>query len=167
MKLTEAREQLVASWGSIGGHWGINRTLAQIHALLLANSRPMSTEDIMAELNISRGNANMNIRELIAWGLVKKVVVAGERKEFFVAAKDAWTIVGIIARERKKRELEPLIKALEQITIEEEDQSAEAMELRKTIADMERFALQAGKTLDLMATADQHWFIGNLIKWLG
>ena len=72
MQLTEAKEKFVQSWGSLGSQWGINRTMAQIHALLLVSHEALSTEDIMETLQISRGNANMNIRELINWQLVQK-----------------------------------------------------------------------------------------------
>jgi len=85
MKLTEAKQQFISSWGAFGTNWGINRTMAQIHALLLVSADPLTQDDIMEELNISRGNVNMNIRELISWGLVERVILTGERKEFFTA----------------------------------------------------------------------------------
>src|SRR6266536_1582985 len=72
MKLSEAKQQFISSWGAFGTHWGINRTMAQIHALLLVSAEPLTQDDIMEELNISRGNTNMNIRELINWGLVER-----------------------------------------------------------------------------------------------
>ena len=83
MKLEEAREQFINSWGSLGTQWGINRTMAQIHALLLISPDPLSQDDVMQQLGISRGNVNMNIRELISWNLVQRVVLTGERKEYF------------------------------------------------------------------------------------
>ena len=103
MKLTEAKQQFISSWGAFGTHWGINRTMAQIHALLLVTPDPLTQDDIMDQLNISRGNTNMNIRELINWGLVDRVLVAGERKESFSAEKDIWKVVKQIVKERKKR----------------------------------------------------------------
>ncbi len=166
MTLEEAKQQFVGAWGSMGGNWGVNRTMSQIHALLMANTQPLSTEDIMQQLSISRGNANMNIRELLNWGLVEKVVIAGERKEFFLAEKNIWKIMGIIARERKKRELEPMLRALQQMKIDEQDQSPEAEAFRKTVRDMERFGGQAEKMLDMVSKADENWFLGNLLKWI-
>jgi DNA-binding transcriptional regulator GbsR (MarR family) len=115
MKLAEAKQQFIASWGAFGTHWGINRTMAQIHALLLISPDPLSQDDIMEELNISRGNVNMNIRELISWGLVERIILTGERKEFFTAEKDIWKVVKQIVKERKKRELEPMLKLLVQL----------------------------------------------------
>ena len=94
MKLPEARQQFIHSWGVLGSQWGINRTMAQVHSLLLVASKPLSTDEVMEQLSISRGNANMNVRELIDWGLVQKVIVPGERKEFFTAEKDIWKVAG-------------------------------------------------------------------------
>ena len=111
--LIEARDSFVAQWGAIGGAWGINRTMAQIHALLLVSSQPLSTDEVMEELRISRGNANTNLRDLVGWGLVRSVIRKGERKEFFEAEKDVWKMFCIIARERKRREIAPAVEALD------------------------------------------------------
>src|SRR6185295_5510640 len=115
MKLTEAKQQFISSWGAFGTNWGINRTMAQIHALLLVTADPLTQDDIMEQLTISRGNTNMNIRELINWGLVDRVLVTGERKEFFTAEKDIWKVVKQIVKERKKRELEPMLQLLDRL----------------------------------------------------
>ena len=85
MELNEAKDKFIQSWGSLGSQWGINRTMAQIHALLLIAPEPMSTDEVMEQLKISRGNANINLRELMNWQLVRKEVKTGERMEFFVA----------------------------------------------------------------------------------
>jgi DNA-binding transcriptional regulator GbsR (MarR family) len=110
----EAVEKFVNSWGEMGSKWGINKTMAQIHALLMASDKPISTDDVMEQLRISRGNANTNLRALIDWGIVRKVFVKGERREYFQSEKDVWTMFCRIARERKKRELEPAIEALQE-----------------------------------------------------
>src|SRR5438128_8234730 len=115
MQLPEAKQEFIASWGAFGTHWGINRTMAQIHALLLVSANPLSAEDVMEELNISRGNANMNVRELINWGLVYRTLVTGERKEYFTAEKDIWRVVRQIVKERKKRELEPMLQLMDHL----------------------------------------------------
>ncbi len=105
MQLAEAKAKFIADWGRLGTNWGINRTMAQIHALLLVSPDHLSAEEVMEQLAISRGNANMNLRELIDWGLVQKVIVPGERKEFFTAEKDIWkNWLGRSSRNRKKRE---------------------------------------------------------------
>ena len=92
MDLQEGKEKFIQSWGALGSNWGINRTMAQIHALLLISPEALSADEIMKELQISRGNANMNIRALIDWGLVYKELKTGERKEYFVAEKDIWIV---------------------------------------------------------------------------
>src|ERR1700756_2998602 len=112
--LSEARDQFVSQWGVIGSAWGVNRTMAQIHALLITAPAALSTDDIMQDLKISRGNAHSNLRDLVSWGLVRSVVRKGERKEFFEAEKDVWRMFCIVIRERRRRELRPAMEVLEQ-----------------------------------------------------
>src|SRR5215472_13970048 len=112
--LGEARDQFVSQWGVIGSAWGVNRTMAQIHALLITAPAALSTDDIMQELRISRGNAHSNLRDLVSWGLVRSVVRKGERKEFFEAEKDVWRMFCIVIRERRRRELRPALAILKE-----------------------------------------------------
>lgn len=165
MKLNEAKQQFISSWGAFGTHWGINRTMAQIHALLLISADPLSQDDIMEELNISRGNTNMNIRELINWGLVERVILAGERKEFFTAEKDIWKVVKQIVKERKKRELEPMMLLLDKLEDVEGDKREKNVKIFvDTVSSIKKLGLQANKTLDVMIRAEESWFVGNLMK---
>ena len=108
MDLIQGKEKFIQSWGTLGSNWGINRTMAQVHALLLISPKALTAEEIMEQLKISRGNANMNIRALIDWNLVHKELKPGERKEYFCAEKDMWEVVRQIIIHRKKKELEPL-----------------------------------------------------------
>jgi DNA-binding transcriptional regulator GbsR (MarR family) len=110
--LTRARDEFVTQWGALGTTWGINRTMAQIHALLMVTPRPLTTDEVMADLQISRGNAHANLRDLVGWGLIRSVVRKGERKELFEAEKDVWKMFCTIVRERKRREVEPAIAVL-------------------------------------------------------
>ncbi|MBL7739519.1 MAG: winged helix-turn-helix transcriptional regulator [Chitinophagaceae bacterium] len=165
MKLTEAKQQFISSWGAFGTHWGINRTMAQIHALLLVTPDPLTQDDIMEQLNISRGNTNMNIRELINWGLVERVLLAGERKEYFSAEKDIWKVVKQIVKERKKRELEPMLKLLDQLEgVEGDKKDKNIKAFVDAVGSIKRLGKQADKTLDAMIKAEESWFVGNLIK---
>jgi DNA-binding transcriptional regulator GbsR (MarR family) len=107
-----SREEFIAQWGALGSNWGINRTMAQIHALLMTAPESMHTEEIMERLQVSRGNANTNLRELVGWGLVRGIVKKGERREYFEAEKDVWKMFITIARERKRRELDPALSVL-------------------------------------------------------
>ncbi len=165
MKLVEARQQFISSWGAFGTHWGINRTMAQIHALLLITPDPVTQDDIMDQLNISRGNTNMNIRELINWGLVERVLLTGERKEYFSAEKDIWKVVKQIVKERKKRELEPMLRLLDQLEEVDGDRKDKNVKaLVDTVSGIKKLGKQADKTLDVMIKAEESWFVGNLVK---
>ena len=167
MKLTEAKQQFISSWGAFGTNWGINRTMAQIHALLLISPDPLTQDDMMEELNISRGNVNMNIRELISWGLADRVILTGERKEFFSAEKDIWKVVRLIVKERKKRELEPMLKLLDQLEEVEGDRRDKSIKsFVDTVSGIKKLGKQADRTLDTMIKADESWFVGGLMKLL-
>ena len=111
--LDEAKEDFITQWGAMGSAWGVNRTLAQIHALLIVSPEPMTTDQVMEELQISRGNAHTNLRELVDWGLLRSLYRRGERKELFQAEKDVWKMFCIITRERKKREIAPALETLQ------------------------------------------------------
>lgn len=108
----QAVDQFVLLWGEMASAWGINKTMAQIHALLYAESQPLDTDTIMKQLSISRGNANMNLRNLLQWQLIQKVHFKGKRKDFYTAEKDVWTIVSIIVKERHQREIDPIKESL-------------------------------------------------------
>ena len=165
MKLLEAKQQFISSWGAFGTHWGINRTMAQIHALLLISPDPLTQDDMMAELNISRGNTNMNIRELINWGLVERVILPGERNEYFSAEKDIWKVVKQIVKERKKRELEPMMQLLDKLEdVEGDKKDKKVKTFVDTVTSIKRLGLQADKTLDVMIKAEENWFVSNLVK---
>src|SRR3954467_8283379 len=167
MKLIEAKQQFISSWGAFGTHWGINRTMAQIHALLLVSPDPLTQDDIMEELNISRGNVNMNIRELINWGLVERVILSGERKEYFSAEKDIWKVVRQIVKERKKRELDPMLKLLDQLEeVEGDKKDKNVKAFVDAVGGIKKLGKQADKTLDTLVKAEESWFVGNIIKLL-
>ena len=165
MKLTEGKQHFISSWGAFGTNWGINRTMAQIHALLLISPDPLTQDDMMEELNISRGNVNMNIRELISWGLVERVILPGERKEYFSAEKDIWKVVKMIVKERKKRELEPMLKLLDQLEeVEGDKKDKHVKAFVDTVSGIKKLGKQADKTLDAMIRAEENWFVSNLVK---
>jgi DNA-binding transcriptional regulator GbsR (MarR family) len=111
--LEEAREEFLTRWGALGPAWGVNRTMSRIHALLMVSTEPLNTDQVMAELGVSRGNAHTNIKELVSWGLLKPVRIEGDRKEYFEAEKDVWRVVQLIVRERKRKELRPVLETLD------------------------------------------------------
>jgi DNA-binding transcriptional regulator GbsR (MarR family) len=138
-----AKDRFVRTWGEMASQWGINKTMARVHALLMASDTALSTDEIMSALGISRGNANMNLRALVDWGLVRRVAVGGERKEYFQSEKDVWNMCCRIARERKRREIEPVIGALEEC-LKEAGSGKDAAAFRKRLTEL----------LDLVRTLD-------------
>ena len=165
MKLSEAKQQFIGSWGAFGTHWGINRTMAQIHALLMVSPDPLTQDEVMEELNISRGNVNMNIRDLISWGLVDRVILSGERREYFTAEKDIWKVATQIIRERKKRQLDPMMKLLAQLeNIDGDKKDKQIKQFTDTVSGIRKFGKQADQLLDIMIKADENWFLSNLVK---
>lgn len=167
MKFDEAKDQFVSTWGALGSNWGINGTMARIHALLLTSAQPLSTEDIMDELKISRGNANMNIRALMDWELVFKVLISGERKEFFRAEKDIYKVFLRILRERRKRELQPVLVALGNIkAVDASDDSERAAEFRKVLGEIEEFSKRADNIAEKIIKSEENKLITALLKIL-
>ncbi|MGV3503840.1 MAG: GbsR/MarR family transcriptional regulator [Adhaeribacter sp.] len=165
MELTEAKRKFIESWGKLGSEWGINRTMAQVHALLLITPGALTTEEIMEALSISRGNANMTLRDLIGWGLIEKQLKAGERKEYFYADKDTWHIARQVAKERRKRELDPMLKVLDELSAVEGDaRDPEFKTFKKSITDIHKLAKNVAKTLDTMEKAEESWFWGGIFK---
>lgn len=163
MELQQGKDRFIQSWGALGSSWGINRTMAQVHALLLISPQSLTSEEIMEELKISRGNANMNVRALIDWGLVYKELKPGERKEYFIAEKDMWQVVRQIIIQRKKKELEPMLKVLDEIS-SVEGTTPESEEFSKVVRDIKLFSNKADSTLDKLVKADSNWFIGTFLK---
>lgn len=165
MELPEAKQKFIEAWGKLGSEWGINRTMAQVHALLLITTDALTTEEIMEALSISRGNTNMTLRDLMSWGLVEKQLRAGERKEYFFADKDTWNIARQVAKERRKRELDPIIKILDELTkVEGDKKDPDYNTFNKSVTDINKLAKNVDKTLETMLKADESWFWGSILK---
>ena len=165
MELNEGKEKFIQSWGTLGSNWGVNRTMAQIHALLLISPEPLSAMEVKDQLSISMGNTNMNLRALMDWGLVYKKLKSGERKEFFEAEKDMWEIVKKIVIQRKKRELEPVVKMLDDISAVE-GQCSDSDEFCKVIKELKLFSNKADSMLDTLIKADSNWFMKSFINMI-
>ncbi len=145
----EALQRFILFWGEMASRWGINRTMAQIHALLYAFDAPMDTDEIMKMLQISRGNANMNLRSLSNWDLVRKVHQSGSRKDYYTAEKDVWKITTRVVKERQKRELQPVKQQLldcRQILEGEPNKSIP----RELSPDEKQFSERIGNLIELM-----------------
>ena len=149
----EALERFILFWGEMASTWGINRTMAQIHALLYASEEPLDTDAIMERLQISRGNANMNLHSLVNWNLVRKVHQPGSRKDYYLAEKDVWHIMAQIIRERERREIGPVMQQLQECrdTLHGEQAAAEGGPLS---SQEQQFSERIENLIELMEVFD-------------
>src|SRR5213082_648615 len=146
-QLRTAQDLFIRRWGEMGQTWGINRTMAEIHALLYICGQPQCTDDVMERLNISRGNSSMSLRALCDWGIIRRLHKRGERREYFESLSDVWEMFSIIAAERKRREMDPVLetikqcqKMLDESSLGKSAARQEAVQLtRQRLAGMEEF----------------------------
>jgi HTH-type transcriptional regulator, glycine betaine synthesis regulator len=141
-KLRLAQDEFIRRWGEMGATWGINRTMAEIHAFLYITAQPQSTDDVMERLNISRGNASMSLRALVDWGIIRRQHRRGERREYFESLSDVWEIFSIIASERKRREMDPVLETIRNCRqmLDEESLGKSAAKQAAVVATRERLA---------------------------
>ncbi len=164
-KLAAARDEFISQWGAMGGAWGINRTMAQVHALLITSESALTTDEVMADLKISRGNAHQNLRELVGWGLVRNVIRKGERKEYYEAEKDVWRMFCTIARERKRREIEPALRALRACEEQTRPLTGErAASFNRQIKSLSQFLSQMDAIMDRMSKSEESAIMPLLLK---
>ncbi|MYM69084.1 MarR family transcriptional regulator [Pseudoduganella sp. FT55W] len=121
MKLTPTIQKYILHWGEMGARWGVNRTVAQIHALLFLANQPLHAEEIVETLSVARSNVSNSLKELQSWGLVRTTHLAGDRRDHFVALQDVWEIFRVIVEERKKREIDPTLTVLRACAVEAEN----------------------------------------------
>jgi DNA-binding transcriptional regulator GbsR (MarR family) len=114
-QLLEVQDRFIAAWGQMGAAWGVSRTMAEVYALLYITGEPLNTDDVMDRLRISRGNASMSLRSLVEWGLVGRAHKRGDRKEYFLAEQDPWSLSRKVMRERLRREVLPLLTTLHEL----------------------------------------------------
>ncbi len=165
--LSNARDEFVTQWGAIGSAWGINRTMAQIHALLITAPQPLTTDEVMEELKISRGNAHGNLRELVSWGLVRSVVRKGERKEYFEAEKEVWKMFCTIINERRRREIKPAMEVLAECAQRAKGaRGAEADAFNQQIRALGDFLSMADNVLAKVASSRESSVLPLALKFL-
>jgi len=164
VNLDEAKYKFIQEWGVLGSSWGINRAMAQIHAFLMLSPQSKTTDEVMEELKISRGNANMNMRALIDWGLVFKEYKPGERKEYFYAEKDLWNVMKQIAKERRKREIVPIRDVLKEVSNAEIENTPEGKEFKKVTQDIDKIISKFDGLVEKASNSDQNWFLKILSK---
>lgn len=164
MDYQEAKDKFISTWGSLGTLWGINKAMAQIQALLFVSPKPLSMEDIMEELKISRGNTSMNLRQLMDWGIVTKELIPGERKEFFTTEKDVQELARIIAKERSRREIKPVIKILGDVSSISDDSTEKTKELIKQTKALYELTETMDAMINKMVNTQQNWLTKSLLK---
>lgn len=137
--LTPIQQKFILHWGEMGAKWGINRTVAQIHALLFLSARPLHAEEIAATLGVARSNVSTSLRELQGWGIVKITHTLGDRRDHFESMKDVWEMFRIIVDERKKREADPVLHMLREAVADARKPGAADGYTRERLADMLQF----------------------------
>ena len=165
MDLQTSKQKFIDTWGSLGSEWGINRSVAQVHALLLVSSEPVSTDEVMEALTISRGNANMSLRQLMDYGIIYKKVIPGDRKEYYVAEKDIWKWAVKIALMRKQKEIDPVMEVLKELKVETaSNKSAEAKEFNETLNDIHAFTDQFSTLADKIFNSNRGELLIKILK---
>ena len=119
-KLSPVQQKFILHWGEMGTRWGINRTVAQIHALLYISPRPLNADDLVETLGVARSNVSTSLKELQGWGIVKRVHVLGDKRDHFESMKDMWEMFRVVLDERKKREIDPTMRMLHECIVEAE-----------------------------------------------
>jgi DNA-binding transcriptional regulator GbsR (MarR family) len=165
MNLQESKQKFIDTWGALGSEWGINKSVAQVQALLLVSTAPISTDEIMESLTISRGNANMSLRQLLDYGIIYKKVIAGDRKEYFIAEKDIWKWAVKIAMMRKQKEIDPVMTVLNELKEEtKKDKTVAGKEFYKTVDDIHSFTDQLSTLADKIFSSNRGELLLKLLK---
>src|SRR5580658_8992757 len=112
--LTPVRQKFILHWGEMGTRWGINRTVAQIHALLFISPEPLNADDIVETLGVARSNVSTSLKELQGWGIVRMVHILGDKRDHFESIKDVWEMFRVVLNERKRREIDPTMQILDE-----------------------------------------------------
>lgn len=163
MDLKSARERFICEWGSLCTSWGVNKTMGQIHALLLVSDREMCADEIIAELKISRGNANMNLHALQDWQLVQKIGRTGDRKDYYRAEKDLNRVFKLIVERRKQKELDPLIGLLDDMhTLQPE--CPKSVEFCTVVRDLRKFTHKVDHALGAITSSKADWLAKFLMR---
>jgi DNA-binding transcriptional regulator GbsR (MarR family) len=139
ISLTPIQQKFILHWGEMGARWGINRTVAQIHALLFLSARPLNAEEIAATLEVARSNVSNSLKELQGWGVVRVTHLLGDRRDHFESLKDVWEMFRVIVEERKKRETDPVLAMLREAVGEAKKPGAADAHTRERLGDMLQF----------------------------
>ncbi len=163
MRLEEAQERFVTEWGKLSSNWGVNKAMGQIQAFLLINPCCMTADDIMEQLEMSRGNVNINLKSLIHWGLIQKENKKGCRKDFYKAEKDLWKVFQLIIQHRKRKELDPLVSLIKEMA-PIEPKCKESSEFCRVLKELEMFSTKIDKALKLMLNSETNWLTKSMSR---
>ena len=162
-KLEDVQDKFIHHWGTLGSAWGVNKTMTQIHAVLMVTDDPVTTDDLMERLKISRGNAHSNVKELVNWGIAKQIFIPGERKDYYTAEKEPWKLLCTVARERNRREIVPAIEAINECLEEALGiKTTAAKEFRKQMTELQEFLEMAEKILSRLGKSER----SKVLKWM-
>lgn len=165
MHYQEGKAKFIDTWGDLGTSWGVSRTMAQVHAVLLLSPDPLCAEDIMTELAISRGNVSMSLNMLQEWNIISKVAAPGDRRDYYLAEKDMWKVLKKIIQHRKEKELDPMLQALEEVS-DVESVCAKSREFCKMVKEIKHFSQKADSILDKFVRVDDHWLANGFMKMI-
>ncbi|MCB0669907.1 MAG: ArsR family transcriptional regulator [Saprospiraceae bacterium] len=165
MSFRDKKSTFIQRWGELAPKWGINKTMGQIHALLLISPKPYCSDEIMEVLDISRGNTCMNLKALVEWGLAYKHCKEGCRKEYYLAEKDMYKVFRQIVIHRRKEELEPLLEMMTYYDDIEEN-CPDSSEFCRVLKDIKFFSRKADATLDSLLKTNPDWFVTSFLRMI-
>ncbi|MDA8444052.1 GbsR/MarR family transcriptional regulator [Paracidovorax valerianellae] len=168
MQLTDIAQRFVVHWGEMGTAWGVNRTVAQIHALLFFHGRPLHAEEICETLGVARSNASNSLKELLNWNLIRTTHVLGDRRDYFETSTDVWELFRTVVRERKEREFDPTVRLLRELVARPDfaSETADAQDrVRETLHLMDSLGVWADEMLRLSpSTLDKVLRLGASVQ---
>ena len=161
-KLSPVQQKFILHWGEMGTRWGINRTVAQIHALLFISQKPLNAEEISDALAVARSNVSNSLKELQGWGIVKRIHVMGDSRDHFESMKDVWEMFRVVLDERKKREIDPTERLLRECIAEAEKDKETDEYTEQKLRELAEFF----DTTTAWYGQIRHWPTGALTKFV-
>ena len=163
--LRKSKEEFIAEWGALGPAWGMTRSVARIHALLMISDEPLTTDEIMEELSISRGGAHGALKQLVAMGMATSAIRKGERKESFVGEKDPWKVFVAIMRERKRKEVEPVLAVLDRcLDTSCHLEGPEARSFSDQLVRLKEFVGTGDRVMEKLSRSERSTIVGWMLK---
>lgn len=161
-KLSSVQQKFILHWGEMGTRWGINRTVAQIHALLYISPQPLPAEDIADTLGVARSNVSNSLKELQGWGIVKRIHVLGDSRDHFESMKDVWEMFRVVLDERKKREIDPTMRMLRECIVEAEKDKDTDKHTEQKLRDLHNFF----ETTTALYVQVRQWPTSAMVKFV-